>query len=107
MTMKRHVFVCLLAAVALAPVVLAQEQAKAHVEVPIIAANPEDVSSIEAIIKASYDTISGGVGVARQWGRERTLNDEHARFVAAEVDPKTGQHKVWSTSDQEFADSVD
>lgn len=46
---------------------------KHHVEVPTIAPLPEDVSTIEGIVKASYETISGGAGVPRQWGRDRTL----------------------------------
>ena len=39
---------------------------KRHVEVPTIAPRPEDVGSIEGIVNASYETISGGVGVPRQ-----------------------------------------
>ena len=44
-----------------------------HVAVPAIAPRNEDISTIEGIVKASYETISGGVGVPRQWGRDRTL----------------------------------
>jgi hypothetical protein len=43
-------------------------QKKVHVGRPIIEARTEDVSTIEGIVKASYETISGGVGVPRQWG---------------------------------------
>jgi hypothetical protein len=89
------------------PFCLAQNAAKPHVDVPVVAAKPDDVSSIEAIVKASYETISGGMGVPRQWARERTLNDPNARFVAADLDPKTGQTRVWSVSDQDFADQTD
>jgi hypothetical protein len=109
--MQRYIVVAMLSLLSFAPGALSQDQPddqmKTHLKVPIIAAKPEDVSSIEAIVTASYETISGGIGVPRQWGRERTLNDVHARFVAAEVDPKTGQTRVWSTSDQEFADQTD
>jgi hypothetical protein len=35
--------------------------------------NPDDVSSIDAIIKASYDTISGPAGQKRDWDRQRAL----------------------------------
>jgi hypothetical protein len=48
-------------------------QQNTHVERPVIPARTEDVSSIEGIVKASYDAISGGVGVPRDWGRDRTL----------------------------------
>jgi len=52
------------------------------VEVPTIAARPEDVSTIEGIVKASYETISGGVGVPRQWGRDRTLFAPSVQYVS-------------------------
>ncbi len=61
----------------------AQPAAPAHVAVPVIAVRPEDVNSIEAIVKADYECISGGVGVARQWSRDLTLYDPNARFFEA------------------------
>jgi hypothetical protein len=85
----------------------ATDQTKTHVKVPIIAAKPEDVSTIDAIIRVSYEAISGGVGVPRQWARERTLNDPHSRFISAEVNPKTDETVVEATDDQEFADQSD
>ena len=36
-------------------------------------ARPEDVSSIDAIVKALYDVISGDSGQARDWNRMRSL----------------------------------
>ena len=41
-------------------------QKKVHVDRPIVEARAEDVSTIEGIVKASYETISGGVGVPRE-----------------------------------------
>ena len=109
--MQRYIVVAMLSLLSLAQPALSQDDSgapkKAHVKVPIIAAKPEDVSTIEAIVTASYEAISGGIGVPRQWARERTLNDVHARFVSAETNPKTGETKIWSTSDQEFADQTD
>jgi hypothetical protein len=105
--MKTSILAGIVVSCLVVPCATGQDQAKVHVNVPIIPARAEDVSSIEAIVKASYAAISGGVGVPRQWGRERTLNDPHARFVAADIDPKTGQTKVWSTDDQEYADQTD
>lgn len=52
------------------------------VEVPVIEANPKDVLTIDGIIKAFYETISGGKGVLRQWSRDRTLYTPDMRFVA-------------------------
>ena len=72
-----------------------------------MAARPEDVASIEAIVKASYETISGGVGVPRQWGRDESLFDPNVRFVAVERDPKSGAIVAMITTHQEFVDVAD
>ena len=53
-----------------------------HIQVATIAPRPEDVSSIDNIVKASYETISGGIGVPRQWGRDRSLYDPSVCFVS-------------------------
>ena len=53
-------------------------QDKTHVERLIVPARAGDVSTIEGIVKASYETISGGVGVPRDWGRDRTPLRSHA-----------------------------
>jgi len=82
-------------------------QKKVHVDRPTIEARAEDVSTIEGIVKASYETISGGAGVARQWGRDRTLFDPNSRSVAVEVDRKTGAVKARGSTEQEFADDAD
>src|SRR5271163_5042826 len=85
----------------------ARAQKKVHVDRPIIEARAEDVGTIEGIVKASYETISGGVGVARQWGRDRTLFDPNSRSVAIHVDAKTGAIKTESMTEQDFADRSD
>jgi hypothetical protein len=82
-------------------------QGKTHVERPIIPARTEDVSTIEGIVKASYETISGGVGVPRDWGRDRTLFDPESRSVAVVVDAKTGAITAQAKTEQEFADESD
>ena len=82
-------------------------QKKVHVDRPIIEARAEDVGTIEGIVKASYETISGGVGVARQWGRDRTLFDPNSRSVAIHVDAKTGAIKTESMTEQDYADRSD
>ena len=78
-----------------------------HVQVQPVPARPEDVASIEAIVKASYETISGGVGVPRQWGRDESLFDPNVRFVAVERDPKSGEIVAMITTHQEFVDTAD
>lgn len=84
-----------------------QAQKKVHVERPVIEARAEDVSTIEGIVTASYETISGGPGVPRQWGRDRTLFDPNSRSVAIHVDAKTGTIKTESMTEQDFADRSD
>ena len=44
-------------------------------------ANPGDVSSIDAIIAALYDVVSGPAGEERDWARMRSLFDTEARLI--------------------------
>jgi hypothetical protein len=77
-----------------------------HVVVPALAPRPEDVSSIDGIVKAYYDVISGPAGQPRQWGRDRTLYWPGIRFFAAGV--KTdGSPTVRVMTHQEFVDATD
>ena len=43
---------------------------------------PQDVASVDAIIHAFYDVISGPAGAPRQWRRDSTLYIPGIRFVA-------------------------
>lgn len=52
-------------------------------------ANPADVSSIDGIMKAVYDVISGGVGQKRDWDRFRTLFHPSARLIPTGKNPQT------------------
>lgn len=84
-----------------------QTKSKMHVDIPVVAANPEDVGSIESIVRADYESISGGVGVPRQWGRDLSLYDPHAWFVGVSADPKSGAIMTRSFSEQEYIDITD
>jgi hypothetical protein len=86
---------------------MAHAQKTVHVGRPVIEARAEDVGTIEGIVTASYETISGGVGVPRQWGRDRALFDPNSRSVAIHVDAKTGAIKTESMTEQDFADRSD
>ena len=44
-------------------------------------ANPEDVATIDSIITAAYDGISGPAGKKRNWDRERSLYIPGARLI--------------------------
>ncbi len=66
----------LLALLAFAAPVLAQTPpptTKQPVTVTVPAAAPKDVDSIDAIVAALYDVISGPAGKARDWNRMRSL----------------------------------
>jgi len=55
-------------------------------------ANPADVSSIDAIITAAYDVISGPAGQQRDLDRERSLFIPGARLIPTATEPgETGE----------------
>ncbi|MGH9747978.1 MAG: nuclear transport factor 2 family protein [Candidatus Acidiferrales bacterium] len=85
----------------------AAADSKPHVKIEVIPARPEDVSTIEAIVKADYDCISGGVGAPRQWSRDLSLYDPHALSFSPYKDEKSGALTIWSPTAQEYADTVD
>ena len=76
------------------------------VSVPAIAPIPADVSSIDGMIRAFYEVISGPPGQARQWSRDRTLYIPDVRFVSMDVDPK-GKPVASVRSHQQFVDGSD
>jgi len=85
---------------------LAQQPAPRHVDVPDTTARAEDVGTIDGIMKAFYDVISGPAGQPRQWSRDRTLYIPDIRFVAMSED-KSGQPRAQVVSHQQFVDSSD
>jgi hypothetical protein len=93
--------------VLLLPDAIAQNKPKGHIEVAVVAARPEDVNSVEAIVKADYACVSGGVGVARQWARDFSLYDPYARSFVPTKDEKTGALVIWHPTQQEYADEAD
>ena len=74
-----------------------------HVEIPRIAARPEDVGSIDGMIKAWYDIVSVSKGQMPDWGRDHTLYIEGIRFV--EMREKDGKPVPDIVTHQEFADA--
>jgi hypothetical protein len=59
--------------------------------VPVVKeANPADVGSIDAIMKAVYDVISGDAGKARDWDRFRSLFHKDAKLIPSGKNPQTG-----------------
>ena len=51
---------------------------------------PADVASVDAILKALYDVISGAAGQKRDWNRMRSLFVPHARLMPAVQRPTGG-----------------
>jgi hypothetical protein len=99
-----RIFLCAL--IFLVPHTPAQEKPKPHVAVAVVAARPEDVSSIEAIVKTDYECVSGGIGVARQWARDFSLYDPFAQSFVPSKDEKTGELVIWHPTQQEYADQT-
>jgi hypothetical protein len=54
------------------------------------AADVTDVGSLDSIMKAVYDVISGDAGKARDWDRFRTLFHKDARLIPAGKNAQTG-----------------
>ena len=61
----------------------------AHPEWP--KAKPEDVKSVDAILAALYDVISGPKGKERDWDRMRSLFIPDARLIPSRVNKDTQQ----------------
>jgi hypothetical protein len=57
------------------------QQSTVHVKVETILARVADVQSIDAIVRAMYEVISGPKGAPRQWARDRTLYLPGTRFM--------------------------
>ena len=76
------------------------------VSVSAIAPRPEDVGSIDGMVKAYYGVITGPPGRPREWSRDRTLYIPDLRFVAMEVDD-AGKPVARIMSHQQFVDASD
>src|SRR5437660_10148507 len=57
-----------------------------HVEVATVEPRVEDVATIDGIVKAYYEVVSGPAGKPREWARDRTLYIKDLRFVPVDVD---------------------
>ena len=80
--------------------------AQQHIQVPTQTPRAEDVSSLDGIIKAFYEVISGPAGQPRDWGRDRTLYLPDIRFVQTGADP-SGKATAEVMTHQEFVDAAD
>lgn len=65
-------------------------------------ANPADVASIDAIMKAVYDVISGDAGQKRDWDRFRSLFYKDARLIPSGKNLTTGIVGARSLSAEDY-----
>jgi hypothetical protein len=63
------------------------------------AAQPADVASMESILKAVYDVISGPKGHKRDWDRMRSLFIPGARLIAVHSKDGANESRVMSVDD--------
>src|SRR5215213_2890860 len=88
--MKQFLFLAL--AIFVAPVIaMAQKEA-----------SPADVSTLDGIMKAVYDVISGDAGKPRDWDRFRTLFHKDARMIASGKNPQTGVVGARAVSPEDY-----
>ena len=80
--------------------------AQNHVTVATVAPRPADVETLDGMVKAYYEVVSGPAGQPRDWARDRTLYIEDLRFVQVDVD-KAGKPAPRITSHQEYVDMAD
>ena len=83
------------------------QDAPAHVSVPAVEARAADVETIDGIVAAFYEVISGPAGQPRDWGRDATLYLEPIYFTITSVDPQTGAPTARTIPNQEYVDSSD
>jgi hypothetical protein len=87
--MKKTSFIILSTIFLFALNAMAQNEAKPEVKPEPKVANAADVASIDSIMKAVYDAISGDVGAKRDWDRFRSLFHKDARLIPTGKNPET------------------
>ena len=82
------------------------QAARVDVAIPHREPRPEDVSTIDGIVKAYYEVVSGPADKDREWGRDATLYVPGIRFIIFSVG-KDGKTAARSLSHQEFVNESD
>ena len=65
-------------------------------------AKPDDVKSLDAIVAAFYEVISGDAGVKRDWDRFRSLFYRGARMIPTGKNMKTGKVGAGIASPEDY-----
>jgi len=97
-TLLMHALLCLLVLLLTVPSAMAQTEADSTETPP--QANPEDVASVDAIIAALYDVISGPANHPRDWDRFRSLLTPTCQFIPINRRPDGSHGHVALTSEQ-------
>jgi len=104
--MRAHCLRDPLAIALLLPAALvAQAPARRHVVVPTVAPRAADVATVDGVVKAYYDVITGPAGQPRQWSRDRSLYIPDLRFVATGL--AQGRPYAHVMTHQDFVDGSD
>jgi len=72
---------------------------RAVAQVPAGEADPADVASVDAILTAVYDVISGPAGQARNWDRFRSLFLPEARLIATGIGPDGPRYRAMTPAE--------
>ncbi len=85
------------AVLVLAQPAVGQDQWRSTADADVPPARPEDVASVDAILDAVYDVISGPAGEARDWDRMRSLFLPEARLIPSGQAPDgSTRYLIWS-----------
>lgn len=103
--MNRNALVPSLALLVWAAPALGQEPPE--VEIPEVDPLPADVSTIDGIVTAFYEVISGPAGAPRDWGRDATLYLPGITFTPATVDAGTGAPRARTVAKEAWIRAAD
>ncbi len=96
----------LAAAILLAlPAALAAQEGD-RVEIPDVPPRPEDVATVDGIVRAFYEVISGPAGQPRDWGRDATLYLPGVTFTPTSED-SSGTPRGETITKDEFVHRTD
>ncbi len=85
------------AVLVLAQPAVGQDQSRSTADADVPPARPEDVASVDAILNAVYDVISGPAGEARDWDRMRSLFLPEARLIpSGQAQDGSTRYLIWS-----------
>ena len=79
--------------------------APAAQETPAPSPGSDDVSTIDAIVKAYYEVVSGPAGAPRQWERDRNLYVPGARLVAIRPVPGESEPRATAMDHQQYVEA--